>query len=188
MSHTQHAAICFKINKRRAYKSTRLKRSLVLAIKPPRPDNPRLAPRPPTLPLTLLPFPGHHSVKLGLYKVHLHTFRDEVTTRESVPFRTVTNTDRLVEILQRGKGPLDLALLFTIRLVVFGDRDRFVSQIGKDTRESGVLEMVNNIKWGVVKVVSGGDAAYREQAGKEDSKKGKVGEDGRAARLLIKES
>lgn len=138
-----------------------LERSLVLAIKPSRSYHPRLTPRPPALLRTFLPLPRHHPIKLGLHKVHLHTFRDEVTAWESVPFRTVTDTNRLVEMLQGGKIPLDLALLlFTIGSVAFRERDRFVSQVGKDTRKGRVLEMVNNIKGSVVEVVGSGDTAY----------------------------
>lgn len=78
-----------------------------------------------------------------------------------MPFRAVTDTNRLVEVLQGGKIPLDLApLLFTIRSVAFRERDRFVSQVGKDTRKGVVLEMVNNIKGSVVEVVGSGDTAY----------------------------
>ena len=101
-----------------------------------------------------------------------------MASRVSVPFRSIAQSVRLVQVLQRCEIPERSRYFVSVLNVLCWKGDRRVPKISQDGRDGVVFEVVDDLERSVVKLVQGKDTQDRQDAGNKDGKEGEVGEDG----------
>lgn len=123
----------------------------ILPIKPPHPDCAELF-----QPLPTLPPPRHHTIKLGLYPLHLDAVRYEIRAGVAIPLFRKAQRDARLEVVQCRHVPLwaDDFALRRRRVGLHGG----IALRGEDGGDGAGLKVKGHVDGRVVEAVQRVDA------------------------------